>query len=198
MKKLNLNIRIHQFVTLFSGLLLTSVCVTHFSKPVPDNAIVATNIKAEKFTAVKETPVNANKLANLHLFGIAKNERSLATSLVTINSKDAELTGKIVDPAKLPPSALNISIDGLFTHDDFSKGHAIISNAMGETHSYRVGDKIKSNVKLHSVYSNYVVVNNNNKLESLKLPELNTSKVDKQQARKRDALRKFSDRKRDS
>ncbi len=199
MKKMNLNIRIHQLATLVSGVLLTSVCVAHFNKSFPEQTLTVLETETNMAGSVKKIPVNAKKLAKLHLFGVATKDISPSTTLAKSNHLSFQPVDSVVDPAKLPPTALNLSINGLFTHVDYSKGHAIISDSRGESRSYKVGDSITSNVKLHSVYTNYAVVNNNNKLESLKLPDFKTGGAKKsQQAINRNFARQFPDRKRDS
>ena len=84
-------------------------------------------------------------------------------------------------PKVIPETKLQLKLNGVVAKDDEKLGHAIIDNK-----EYRVGEAIDQRTSLHAVYTDRVVIQHNNRLEILALPDTNTSSNSKfAQARNR-------------
>jgi general secretion pathway protein C len=74
------------------------------------------------------------------------------------------------DAANAPPSNLPLVLVGIISADDPENGLAILGENAAGAKVFAVGDKVPGNAKLHSVYSDRVVIDRNGTLESLMLP----------------------------
>ena len=98
-------------------------------------------------------------IVNSHMFGIADAEAVEATPAPTVdeNLSDTRLT--------------NLSLKGTVASEISEFSVAIISDGNNEEKVYAIGDSIGSSAKLHAVYADRVVLNENGVLTNLKLPK---------------------------
>jgi general secretion pathway protein C len=83
----------------------------------------------------------------------------------------AQLFGTTVqDPTAARPTTIPLVLTGVIAGSSPQSGLAIIGQNAAGTRVYAVGDMIVGGVKLHSVYSDHVVVEREGQLESLALP----------------------------
>ncbi|MDH3532954.1 MAG: type II secretion system protein GspC, partial [Gammaproteobacteria bacterium] len=118
----------------------------------PANSIAATNATNE------EADVAA--IANAHIFGEASEDPVDIQPVVvkeTDNLQDTRLT--------------NLSLRGTIASPVAELAVAIIADAGGEEKVYLIGDPVTSGAKLHAVYVDRVVLNENGVLTNLKLPK---------------------------
>src|ERR1700722_10251962 len=108
-----------------------------------------------KATPVHANPVHARALDlaainNAHLFGAAPAPK--------------------VDAANAPATSMPLVLTGIITGNDPQNGLAIIGPTPQAAKVYAVGDTIAGGPKLHSVYTDRVVIDRDGQLESLALP----------------------------
>ncbi len=101
---------------------------------------------------VNFTPIDPQQIANAYLFG------------------NPSATPTKVDPNNLPISQLNLLLAGTMAMPEPDQGFAIVGENASNAKFYRVGASINGNVRLHSVYSDRIVIDNNGTLEAVKLP----------------------------
>lgn len=101
---------------------------------------------------VNFTPIDPQQIANAYLFG------------------NPSATPSKVDPNNLPISQLNLLLAGTMAMPEPDQGFAIVGENANNAKFYRVGAPINGNVRLHSVYSDRIVIDNNGTLEAVKLP----------------------------
>jgi general secretion pathway protein C len=94
------------------------------------------------------------QIVNAHLFGIA-------------GAPAAEDT----DPNAVATTNLNLVLAGTIAESDPEKGYAIIGDSAATARVYGVGRTIPGGAKLHSVYTDRVILDRNGKLEALLLPK---------------------------
>jgi general secretion pathway protein C len=76
---------------------------------------------------------------------------------------------------RIEPSQVNLLLTGTIAGNDPQNGLAILGQTPQTAKVYAVGDIVPGGAKLHSVYSDRVVIDRNGQLESLALPrQLNT------------------------
>jgi general secretion pathway protein C len=108
-----------------------------------------------KATPVHANPVHARPLDlaainNAHLFGAAPPPKA--------------------DPANAPATSMPLVLTGIIAGNDPQNGLAIIGPTAQAAKVYAVGDSIAGGPKLHSVYTDRVVIDRDGQLESLALP----------------------------
>jgi general secretion pathway protein C len=108
-----------------------------------------------KATPVHANPVHARALDlaainNAHLFGAAPPPK--------------------VDAANAPATSMPLVLTGIIAGNDPQNGLAIIGPTPQAAKVYAVGDSIAGGPKLHSVYTDRVVIDRDGQLESLALP----------------------------
>jgi len=108
-----------------------------------------------KATPVHANPVHARALDlaainNAHLFGAAPAPK--------------------VDAANAPATSMPLVLTGIIAGNDPQNGLAIIGPTPQAAKVYAVGDTIAGGPKLHSVYTDRVVIDRDGQLESLALP----------------------------
>ena len=74
------------------------------------------------------------------------------------------------DPSQAPISSVPLVVTGIMAANDPRYGLAILGQTAQSTKVYAVGDNVPGGAKLHSVYSDRVVVDRGGHLETLVLP----------------------------
>ncbi len=119
--------------------------LTYHSK---NNAVVDTGNNAN-INQPKAPPVQMNQVIAAHLFGRPEQKK--------------EPVQKVA-----PKTRLNLALTGVIASNDPKYARAIIASGSKPAKSYGVGDMLgKSNVKLHSIEADKVLLERNGKLESL-------------------------------
>jgi general secretion pathway protein C len=98
------------------------------------------------------TPIDSQQIANAYLFG------------------NPSATPAQIDPNNLPISQLNLLLSGTMAMPKPEEGFAIVGESATNAKFYRVGASITGSVRLHSVYSDRIVIDNSGTLEIVKLP----------------------------
>jgi general secretion pathway protein C len=87
---------------------------------------------------------------------------------------DAHLFGSApppkLDPANAQPTNIPLVLTGIIAGNDPLSGLAILGPTAQTAKVHAVGDAIEGGVKLHSVYTDRVIIDRNGQLESLALP----------------------------
>ncbi len=110
-------------------------------------------------TVQTEASDDVQAIVNAHMFGLA-DEEAVETSPVPTadeNLSDTRLT--------------NLSLKGTVASDIAEFSVAVIADGNNEEKVYAIDDPIGSSAKLHAVYSDRVVLNENGVLTNLKLPK---------------------------
>ncbi len=104
------------------------------------------------------TGTDVQAIASTHMFGIAEEQASDTAPVVTEddNLVDTRLT--------------NLSLKGTVASSVPEFSVAVIADGNKDEKVYAIGDAIGNNVKLHAVYADRVVLNENGALTNLKLP----------------------------
>ncbi len=93
-------------------------------------------------------PISATNVANFHLFGLFQ-----------------------PTPTNLPQTNLQLSLEGIALSSAKNQSSiAIISSPSGQTKIYRVGDAVPGGATIAKMQANEIVLNDNGRLEVLKLP----------------------------
>ncbi|MGO9804530.1 MAG: type II secretion system protein GspC [Steroidobacteraceae bacterium] len=74
------------------------------------------------------------------------------------------------DAANAPPSSVPLILTGIIAGNDPQNGLAILGPTAQTAKVHAVGDVVAGGVKLHSVYSDRIIIDRNGELESLALP----------------------------
>jgi general secretion pathway protein C len=100
-------------------------------------------------------PLDVSAITAAHLFGAAPLARQ--------------------DGANAPQTNIPLLLTGTIAGNDPQNGLAILGQTAQSAKVYAVGDNVPGGAKLHSVYSDRVIIDRNGQLESLALPrQLNT------------------------
>ncbi len=94
--------------------------------------------------------VDLAAITNAHLFGAAPTLKQ--------------------DGANAPQTSMPLVLTGIIAGNDPQNGLAILGPSAQTTKVYAVGDNVPGGAKLHSVYSDRVVIDRDGRLESLSLP----------------------------
>ena len=94
--------------------------------------------------------VDLAAITNAHLFGAAPTLKQ--------------------DGANAPQTSMPLVLTGIIAGNDPQNGLAILGHSAQTTKVYAVGDNVPGGAKLHSVYSDRVVIDRDGRLESLSLP----------------------------
>ena len=94
--------------------------------------------------------VDLAAITNAHLFGAAPTLKQ--------------------DGANAPQTSMPLVLTGIIAGNDPQNGLAILGPSAQATKVYAVGDNVPGGAKLHSVYSDRVVIDRDGRLESLSLP----------------------------
>ena len=95
-------------------------------------------------------PLDLPAITNAHLFGAAPPPKQ--------------------DGANAPQTSIPLVLTGTIAGNDPQNGLAILGQSAQSAKVYAVGDNVPGGAKLHSVYSDRVVIDRNGQLESLALP----------------------------
>jgi general secretion pathway protein C len=119
--------------------------------PLPESTPLA--------TVRTETADDVQAIANAHMFGIADEKAVEASPVPTAdeNLSDTRLT--------------NLSLKGTVASQIAEFSVAVIADGNNEEKVYAIDDPIGSSAKLHAIYSDRVVLNENGVLTNLKLPK---------------------------
>ncbi len=107
-----------------------------------------------------DSSVDVQSIADVHLFGIANEEdepTDIAPTEITDDLPDTRLT--------------NLVLKGTIASDFVEESAAIIADGNQDEQVYAVGDPVTSGAKLHAVYADRVVLNENGQLTNLELPK---------------------------
>lgn len=89
----------------------------------------------------------------------------------------AKLFGEAQTPVQsvenAPATAANLVLSAVFAAEDPEKGLAIIGESQQSAKVYQVGQTVPGGTRLHSVYSDRVILDRNGQLETLALPKHN-------------------------
>ncbi|MCP5093375.1 MAG: type II secretion system protein GspC [Gammaproteobacteria bacterium] len=123
---------------------------------VGDNVPLTTSMTSR--TTSTESSADVQAIANAHMFGVADAQTAEPAPAPTEdeNLSDTRLT--------------NLSLKGTVASELAEYSVAIISDGSNEEKVYAVDDPIGSGAKLHAVYADRVVLNENGVLTNLKLP----------------------------
>lgn len=117
-------------------------------------------VSATPGSVQSSTVTDVTAIADAHMFGLADQEEvPAAAALPTVdeNLEDTRLT--------------NLSLKGTVASARPEFSVAIIADGNNEEKVYAIDEQIGSNAKLHAVYPDRVVLNENGKLTNLKLPK---------------------------
>lgn len=111
--------------------------------------------RATAGSAVARAPLRSHFLdlaaiTNAHLFGAAPAPRQ--------------------DAANAPQTSMPLVLSGIIAGNDPQNGLAILGPSAQNARVYAVGDSVPGGAKLHSVYSDRVLIDRDGRLESLTLP----------------------------
>ena len=126
--------------------------------PAAGDAVV---VPAGQVVAGRSQPVaaDAEAIAAAHLFGEA-------------GADDAPVVVPETEDENLEDTRLsNLELKGTIASPETTMSAAIISDGSREEKVYLIGDPIASGAKLHAVYTDRVVLNENGRLTNLRLPE---------------------------
>ncbi|MGI9272976.1 MAG: type II secretion system protein GspC [Woeseiaceae bacterium] len=128
--------------------------------PAPSSGdIVATPANIESTPVAGNIAADVNAISNAHIFGIADREEDVPAPVVEEieNLRDTRLT--------------NLSLKGTIASTPAEEAVAIIADGSNEEKIYTIGAAVTSGAKLHAVYVDRVVLNENGVLTNLKLPK---------------------------
>jgi len=126
--------------------------------PAAGDAVV---VPAGQAIADPSGPVaaDARAIAAVHLFGEAGADDAPA-AVPEVSDEDLEDT-----------RLSNLQLKGTIASPEVAMSAAIISDGSNEEKVYLIGDPVASSAKLHAVYTDRVVLNENGRLTNLRLPE---------------------------
>lgn len=102
--------------------------------------------------------IDVNAIANAHIFGVASVDDVTAAPVVEVVEADRD-------------TRLNLALKGTIASTEEESAIAIISDGGKEEKVYVIGDPVTATAKLHAVYADRVVLNENGVLTNLKLPK---------------------------
>jgi general secretion pathway protein C len=102
--------------------------------------------------AVPRHAVDIAMIANANLFG------------------RAPVVAQAQDPGNAPPTSMPLVLTGIIAADDPQNGLAILGQTAQMTKVFAVGDNVPGGARLHSVFSDRVVIDRGGHLETLVLP----------------------------
>ncbi len=105
---------------------------------------------AGRMRAMRSHALDVAAITNAHLFGTAPAPKQ--------------------DGANAPQTSIPLVLTGTIAGDDPQNGLAILGQTAQSAKVYAVGDNVPGGARLHSVYSDRVVIDRDGQLESLALP----------------------------
>ena len=106
--------------------------------------------RAERLRATRMHSLDVTAITKAHLFGTAPQKPD--------------------DGADAPQTSMPLVLTGIIAGNDPQNGLAILGQNSQTAKVYLVGDNLPGGAKLHSVYSDRVIIDRNGQLESLALP----------------------------
>lgn len=122
--------------------------VAQLDEPIP--------VTKNKSTGSKHAATKQASISELHLFGEVKAQ------------KESE---KITRAVKVPVTRLNLTLKGVIASERPDIAKAIIADSSGHENFYAIGAKIPGGAILEEIYTTHVILNRNNRLETLQLPK---------------------------
>ncbi len=120
---------------------------------------VATPARVSSDSASNDTAIDVSAISAAHIFGIA----------------DAEDAAPAPEPAEdkdlRDTSLSNLSLKGTIASNTADESVAIIADGGNKEEVYTIGSAVTNGAKLHAVYADRVVLNENGVLTNLKLPK---------------------------
>ncbi len=107
------------------------------------------------------TQIRLGDVAKLSLFGKAAAQNSVAS------------TKDLIDA---PDTSLRLTLKGLLAVSNAAHAIAIIADDRGKEKHYRTGAMLPGNAKLHTIYTDRVILSRAGRLETLRLPKTKLSK----------------------
>lgn len=126
--------------------------ITWLLLPRADNEVAVAPVDINTL-APTSRGVNAQQIANAHLFGEA----------VAAPPDEADL-------ANAPKTTIPLVLSGTIASTDPEKGFAFIGESAANAKFVKVGDMIAGQAKLHSVFTDRVILDRSGNLEALHLP----------------------------
>jgi general secretion pathway protein C len=140
------------------GWQLATIVWTLVPGPAAGDPVV---VPVGQVVAGSQTPRGADvqAIAGAHIFGVASAEDEAPAQATAIddNLEDTRLS--------------NLQLKGTIASPDPLMSAAIITDGANEEKVYLIDDPISSSAKLHAVYTDRVVLNENGRLTNLRLPE---------------------------
>ena len=121
--------------------------------PMPQSEAPAP-LPATSLSSGKTPAGTATRLADLHVFGEAKEQEP---------ALDTALTA--------PETQLKLTLSGVLSADDKLTARAIIGGPDGDEKPYAVGDTLPGNATLHQILVDRVILKSGGHYETLRLPE---------------------------
>lgn len=123
-------------------------------------------VMIENQTSVNSSAGQSNNIAtniiNQNLFGQYEDNIN--------NAKKSSIIGQTAIE-NLKETQLTLLLKGTVSGDNGPPSLAIISNNSNEEKVYSINDLIAPGITLHSIYTDQIIISNNNELEALKLPK---------------------------
>jgi general secretion pathway protein C len=127
--------------------------------PAPASGdLVVTPANMPAAQQVGDFTADASAIANAHIFGVASRSDEAPVPVVTEVEVDRD-------------TRLNLSLKGTIASPADENAAAIIADSGKDEKVYTIGDSVTATAKLHAVYPDRVVLNENGVLTNLKLPK---------------------------
>jgi len=119
---------------------------------------IATPANVATAQAPGDLSADISAISNAHLFGIAARDEDAPPPAIQVIEADRD-------------TRLNLELKGTIASPLEENAVAIISDGGRDEKVYAIGDAVTANAKLHAVYLDRVVLNENGVLTNLKLPK---------------------------
>lgn len=127
--------------------------------PAPASGdLVATPVSVATAQNVGDLSTDVSAISNAHIFGIASRDDAAPAQVVEVIEADRD-------------TRLNLALKGTIASPAEENAVAIISDGGKDEKVYAIGDPVTASAKLHAVYLDRVVLNENGLLTNLKLPK---------------------------
>jgi general secretion pathway protein C len=148
-----------QRLPLITGILIFALLALNLASS--GNGIYQLMEGEEEQTSVEPLPPTSSASAptRINYSSLISRKHLFGTSVVS--------KARIVDA---PPSKLNLKLRGIFSTDD-DTGAVIIADGSGQEDVYQIDDSLPGGARLVSIHTNYVIIERNQQMEKLVLPE---------------------------
>jgi general secretion pathway protein C len=120
--------------------------------------LVATPVYVAAARNAGSVATDVNAISNAHIFGIASRDDAVAAPVTTVVEADRD-------------TRLNLALKGTIASTAEESAVAIISDGGKDEKVYAIGDPVTASARLHAVYPDRVVLDENGVLTNLKLPK---------------------------